>query len=235
MKNKGQLSPDGKWQWNGHTWLPHTPKPISQDGKWQWDGKTWVPYPPPRKSNTSPWLIGSILGGVLVFLIVVAALGAASSSGSGGDKHKTGSKPVAAAPKTTPKPTPTGTPATPAPSSTPSSAPPPAKPAPTPKPQPTLLFSASGTESGESQAFTPPQHYEVQYAWQCDPSEGSGNFIMSTDDQNGQSEWDGVDVDRLAVSGNGTADGYNFGGQHDVHIAVISECNWSINVLAMPS
>ena len=58
---------------------------------------------------------------------------------------------------------------------------------------------------------------------------------MSTDDQNGQSEWDGVDVDRLAVSGNGTADGYNFGGQHNVHIAVISECNWSINVLAMPS
>lgn len=107
---------------------------------------------------------------------------------------------MAAASKTTPKPTPTGTPATPAPSSTPSSTPPPAKPAP-PKPQPTLLFSASGTESGESQAFPPPQHYEVQYAWQCDPAEGSGNFIMSTDDQNGQSEWDGVDVDRLAVSG----------------------------------
>lgn len=35
--------------------------------------------------------------------------------------------------------------------------------------------------------------------------------------------------------GDGTADGYNFGGQHNVHIAVISECNWSINVLAMPS
>ncbi len=144
---------------------------------------------------------------------------------------------MAAASKTTPKPTPirhtrdSGGRAAPrchhSPPRLRSSAP--------PKPQPTLLFSASGTESGESQAFPPPQHYEVQYAWQCDPAEGSGNFIMSTDDQNGQSEWDGVDVDRLAVSGNGTADGYNFGGQHNVHIAVISECNWSINVLAMPS
>jgi len=45
-----QLSPDGKWVWNGKQWLPVSaasppPRPpqISPDGKWVWDGKQWLP------------------------------------------------------------------------------------------------------------------------------------------------------------------------------------------------
>jgi len=45
-----QLSPDGKWVWDGKQWLPVTgasppPRPpqLSPDGKWVWDGKQWLP------------------------------------------------------------------------------------------------------------------------------------------------------------------------------------------------
>ena len=45
-----QLSPDGKWVWDGKQWLPVSaasppPRPpqISPDGKWVWNGKQWLP------------------------------------------------------------------------------------------------------------------------------------------------------------------------------------------------
>jgi hypothetical protein len=42
-----QVSPDGKWVWDGKRWLPFKgpagPPRISPDGKWVWDGKQWLP------------------------------------------------------------------------------------------------------------------------------------------------------------------------------------------------
>ena len=38
----GELSPDGKWVWDGHAWEPST----SSDGHWRWDGHTWLPLTP---------------------------------------------------------------------------------------------------------------------------------------------------------------------------------------------
>lgn len=49
-----QLSPDGKWRWDGQAWQPvdvATPQSqpaqprISDDGKFYWDGARWVPMP----------------------------------------------------------------------------------------------------------------------------------------------------------------------------------------------
>jgi len=43
-----QVSPDGKWLWDGKRWLPFTGPPagpprVSPDGKWIWDGNQWLP------------------------------------------------------------------------------------------------------------------------------------------------------------------------------------------------
>jgi len=38
----GQLSPDGKYMWDGRTWV----SAISPDGTWRWDGGAWVPHGP---------------------------------------------------------------------------------------------------------------------------------------------------------------------------------------------
>jgi uncharacterized membrane protein len=38
-----QLSPDGRWFWDGTQWRPA----FSPDGRWRWDGRQWVPAGPP--------------------------------------------------------------------------------------------------------------------------------------------------------------------------------------------
>jgi hypothetical protein len=37
----GQLSPDGRWWWDGGTWKPAAQ--LSPDGVWWWDGAAWQP------------------------------------------------------------------------------------------------------------------------------------------------------------------------------------------------
>lgn len=39
MDQKGQVSPDGQWFWDGQKWLTT----LSPDGKWRWDGRRWAP------------------------------------------------------------------------------------------------------------------------------------------------------------------------------------------------
>jgi len=34
----GQLSPDGRWRWDGSRWQPVR----SEDGRWRWDGSSWT-------------------------------------------------------------------------------------------------------------------------------------------------------------------------------------------------
>ena len=55
-----QLSPDGKYWWDGSKWVPldvqSAPPPVVQsgsiqrqfspDGRWWWDGQRWLPYKP---------------------------------------------------------------------------------------------------------------------------------------------------------------------------------------------
>lgn len=62
----------------------------------------------------------------------------------------------------------------------------------------------------------------------------SGNFILGVDDDNGNPTFGEATVNRLAMSGNGTVDGYNMG-DYTVHVSIISECNWTITVTSVPS
>jgi hypothetical protein len=61
-----QHSPDGRWWWNGITWLPA----FSVDGTRWWNGVVWVPIKPRRNRlhDFPPWLIW--LSGVWVFVLV---------------------------------------------------------------------------------------------------------------------------------------------------------------------
>ena len=38
MEQIGQISPDGRWFWNGQKWLTTS----SPDGAWKWNGRTWL-------------------------------------------------------------------------------------------------------------------------------------------------------------------------------------------------
>jgi hypothetical protein len=45
-----QVSPDGKFYWDGQRWgpMPEPPPPlVSPDGLFYWDGERWVPTPAP--------------------------------------------------------------------------------------------------------------------------------------------------------------------------------------------
>ncbi len=40
----GQLSPDGRYVWNGTQWVPSAPpQQMSADGRWVWNGLRWMP------------------------------------------------------------------------------------------------------------------------------------------------------------------------------------------------
>src|SRR5216683_1743994 len=39
MDQKGQISPDGRWFWDGQSWLTTS----SPDGAWKWNGRAWLP------------------------------------------------------------------------------------------------------------------------------------------------------------------------------------------------
>ncbi len=39
MDETGQVSPDGRWFWNGQKWQTTT----SPDAAWRWDGAVWQP------------------------------------------------------------------------------------------------------------------------------------------------------------------------------------------------
>ncbi|SRR5216684_7452748 len=42
MDQKGQISPDGRWFWDGQRWLTTS----SPDGAWKWNGQAWLPTRP---------------------------------------------------------------------------------------------------------------------------------------------------------------------------------------------
>ena len=58
-----QLSPDGRWFWDGTTWRPA----LSPDGRWRWNGYSWVGV---GRGLSAGW-IAVIAGGVVVVLLAV--------------------------------------------------------------------------------------------------------------------------------------------------------------------
>jgi hypothetical protein len=56
-----QLSPDGRWFWDGTAWQPA----LSPDGRWRWNGYSWVA----AGGGLSATWIAVIAGGVVVVLL----------------------------------------------------------------------------------------------------------------------------------------------------------------------
>jgi hypothetical protein len=150
MDQKGQLSPDGKWFWNGQTWL----SALSADGHWRWDGTNWAATRPvsvrKRWDAGIAWLPGLRTGVAwklpviaLGFLLMLAGINSAVSqppTGSAGPPiAQTLQTPSVAAatpspsssakpsPSTSPSPSPTHSPT---PVAAPAAVPPPAPPPP---------------------------------------------------------------------------------------------------------
>src|SRR5205814_2832929 len=75
----GQVSPDGRWYWNGTSWV----SAVSPDGKSRWDGTTWVAVRPRRSASyTSPWVIAGGIGAVAAAIVIAAVVVAAIVSPS---------------------------------------------------------------------------------------------------------------------------------------------------------
>jgi hypothetical protein len=77
----GQVSPDGKWYWDGKSWI----SAVSPDGNSRWNGNAWVAVKTAKTPpSTNLWLIGGGVGAVAIALIVaafgVAAMVSPSSS-----------------------------------------------------------------------------------------------------------------------------------------------------------
>lgn len=164
-----QVSPDGKFWWDGAKWNPmptsasNVPQ-FSADKAWWWTGSQWVPSqaskPQTSKSPVVParivfrfpkWAIvpASIVAGALVLLISGMALAAVLG---GGSSRQPSSNPAAAniarspSPISTlapsPSPSPTQTLSSPSPSPSPSTSP---SPSPTPPPSPSAAALATCT------------------------------------------------------------------------------------------
>jgi hypothetical protein len=57
-----QISPDGRWIWDGKQWLPvanpsSRPLQVSPDGKWVWDGTRWLPIAQPPPAVFPAWSV----------------------------------------------------------------------------------------------------------------------------------------------------------------------------------
>lgn len=58
MDQKGQVSPDGQWHWDGQKWI----STLSPDGKSRWDGGGWVPSRAPVANGARVGVFGQIPG-----------------------------------------------------------------------------------------------------------------------------------------------------------------------------
>jgi hypothetical protein len=95
-----------------------------------------------------------------------------------------------------------------------------------------MLVDAKGNSSGETGQFDSNGHFTVTYSFDCAGFPGgSGNFAVTPIDANGNA-LAGAEVNRLAASGSGTADGYTFGAQKQMRLQVLSECVWHVTVTA---
>ena len=73
MSPVGEVSPDGKWIWDGSAWQPNEPSPaaqprVSDDGRFYWDGARWAPMPAATSPATAEPLVLAKLPGTVVTL-----------------------------------------------------------------------------------------------------------------------------------------------------------------------
>jgi hypothetical protein len=190
--------------------MAQQPTQYSPDGQWWWDGQQWRPLqqqgtpgsgPPPTRGRRGSgfWIIVGVAAAGAILLIVIISAALAGSPPS---------TKVTASARTPAAATSSSTSAAPAP--------------------PRQLFNLSGTGSGETPAFDGPSHYRVTYSFDCSNVGQSGNFALLPEDSNGNAVA-GALVNRLAASGNGTADGYDLGTQKGMHLQILSECRWQVS------
>lgn len=166
MAPVGDLSPDGRWAWDGQKWIPA----LSADGAWRWDGKTWLASAgiasstgtggagsPNRALPKGGFAVfGYLIAGVIVLIAIAAILSALFGTNPGAVPVAQGGILVTPSPSQTsrlsPTPTPSASPSH-APSPTPKTSPSPRtapvasprpKPAPSPIPKPTPVKSTCG-------------------------------------------------------------------------------------------
>jgi hypothetical protein len=156
VDQKGQVSPDGQWFWDGQTWL----STLSPDGRWRWNGTNWVAsvISPVRKPWAAGiwWIPGLRTGAswklpviAVAFLLLLAGINSLASqppssptgqavvesrpspSPSATPEAASSPLPVAQSPSPKPSPSPSPTPkATPSPQTAASAAAPPPPPPP---------------------------------------------------------------------------------------------------------
>lgn len=200
MSQQPQYSPDGRWWWDGQQWQPVPEQPRAP---------AQSPTPPRKPRRKWPWIAGGI---VAVFVIIIIAASAANG-GSGGKTPK--ASPTAAAAVSH------------GPTTAPTHAPAPTK---APAPAPKTLIDMSGTANAETPAFTAPATYTVNYSFDCSNLGTSGNFAIEADDNNGQPRLGQPGVNRLAMSGQGSAKVRDINANPGTHLQILSECNWHVSV-----
>jgi hypothetical protein len=158
VDQKGQISPDGQWFWDGQKWL----STLSPDGRWRWNGTNWVasvmspirkPWPAgiwwiPGLRTGAAWKLPVIAVGFLLLLAGIGSLASQPPSSPSGQAVAESrpspspsaateaiSSPSAAAQSPSPKPSPSPTPkASPSPQAAASAVAPPPPPPPPPPP-----------------------------------------------------------------------------------------------------
>jgi hypothetical protein len=154
-----------------------------------------------------------VLTGFLAFGAIALISGIASAAGSGGSPSS-----ILAVQTTTPaSPGSAGTPPATYPGTEQASRSAPVK------ARVIATFSGSGIEN--TPKFTVTSTWKLDYSFSCRNFGGSGNFIVSED---GGNDFNGVDVNDLAVSKTGSTWGYDDSGTH--YLEINSECDWTVKV-----
>lgn len=190
---------------------PHRPQgiPQGQQGYWQ---PAYPPGQPPRRKS---WPARhKVLTGFLAFCAIALIGGIASAAGSGGSPSS-----ILALQTTTP--------ASPGPARTPPATHPATEQASSPAPvkaHVVATFSGSGIEN--TPKFTVTSTWKLDYSFSCRNFGSSGNFIVYED---GGNNFNGVDVNDLAVSKTGSTWAYDDAGTH--YLEINSECAWTVKVI----
>jgi hypothetical protein len=188
------------------------PGPYPQQGQNPWQPQP--AYQPPgrprrRKSWPARHKVLTVLGGVIGLIVVISVASAAAN----------GSHPSASS---------TAPPATQAAAAATSSATPsPTHSAAAARARTVATFTGSGTE--KTPRFTATDTWKLTYSFNCAEFGQSGNFQVFED---GGSDFNGVEVNDLAMSKSASTWAYNDGGTH--YLEVNSECSWKVKVIDEP-
>lgn len=189
---------------------PRQPQvPQGQQGYWQ------PPYPPQQPPPRKSWPARhKVLTGLLAIGAIVPIGGIASAAGS---SHPSSSTPAVQTPP----------PAVPSSAATPPATHPATEQASRPAAVTSHVvatFSGSGIEN--TPKFTVTSTWKLDYSFSCQNFGSSGNFMVYED---GGSDFNGVDVNDLAMTKKGSTWAYDDSGSH--YLEIDSECDWTVKVV----